>query len=348
MNDDIKRLREGSRARHIGAAIILLLACIPLIYVSIGLIFPFKLELAPGDAPKSVLANHTGVGSNSYGAPVHLCNLENQSIKESSGIVASQHNANILWTHNDSGDGPFIFAFDRQGKHRGVWRVTGARAVDWEDMAIGPGPRRGQSYLYIGDIGDNDKERNQITVYRVAEPRITAKDSSSTVRKPRGTEAAAVIRLKYPDGKYDAEALLIHPITGDLYIITKVRGAAARVYKLRATAPKTRVTPLSYVGEFRFPNPFKGFITGGDISPDGRRVIISDYLGACELILPGKRGIAFDEIWKQSPLPVDIGGFPGVRRQGEAICYRSDGMALLATSEGLPCPLIEVARSNQK
>ena len=302
---------------------------------------------APHDATKTARANHIGVDSSGYGAPVHLVNLENQSIKESSGIAASRRNAGIFWTHNDSGDGPFIYAFDRQGKNRGVWRVRGAKAVDWEDMAIGPGPRRGRSYLYLGDIGDNSKKRGQITVYRVAEPQVNPKDSSSTAQNPLDTEAADVIRLKYPDGKYDAETLLIHPFTGDLYVITKVMGAPARVYKLRAPAPKSGVSTLSYVGELRFPNQFLGFITGGDISPDGRRVVICDYLGACELILPGKRGVAFDEIWKQSPLPVDIGGFPGVRRQGEAICYRADGLAILATSEGLPCPLIEVVRSNQ-
>jgi hypothetical protein len=302
---------------------------------------------APTDAPKTVRAAHVGVDSGGYGAPVHLVNLENQSIKESSGIAASRRNAGIFWTHNDSGDGPFVYAFDRQGKHRGVWQVTGAKAIDWEDMAIGPGPRRGRSYLYLGDIGDNSKMRDQITVYRVAEPQVTQKDSSSTVQNPRETEAADVFRLKYPDGKYDAETLLIHPLTGELYIITKMRGAPARVYKLRAQAPKSGVSTLAYVGDLRFPNQFQGFITGGDISPDGRRIIICDYLGACELILPEKRGIAFDEIWKQSPLPVDIGGFPGVRRQGEAICYRADGLALLATSEGLPCPLIEVVRSDQ-
>jgi hypothetical protein len=317
-------------------------------FISISLL---SLSIAaikgPIDATKIDRANHVRADISGYGAPVHLGNLENQSVKESSGIAASRRNAGIFWTHNDSGDGPFIYAFDRQGKNRGVWRVTGAKAVDWEDMAIGPGPRRGRSYLYLGDIGDNSKKRDQITVYRVAEPQVTSKDSSSSAQSPRATEAAEVIRLKYPDGKYDAETLLIHPLTGDLYIITKVRGAAARVYKLRATAPKSAASPLSFVGEFRFPNSFQGFITGGDISPDGRRVIISDYLGACELILPGKRGTAFDEIWKQSPLTVDIGGFPGVRRQGEAICYRADGLAILATSEGLPCPLIEVARSNQ-
>lgn len=343
MNDDVKPLRR----RRIGAVITAALACVPIIHFLIGPIFPLKLARALGDAPNVVSVNHSGVGIYNYKPPVHLVNLENRSVKESSGIAASRRNADILWTHNDSGDGPFIYAFDRRGKHRGVWRITGAQAVDWEDMAIGPGPTRGRSYLYIGDIGDNLRKRNQITIYRVAEPQITPKDASSTVQKPLKTEAADVIRLKYPDGKYDAETLLIHPLTGSLYIITKVRGAAARVYKLKAPAPKSGASTLSFVREFRFPNPFLGFVTGGDISPDGHRVVISDYLGACELILPDKRGMAFDEIWKQSPLPVDIGGFPGVRRQGESICYRADGLALLATSEGLPCPLIEAARSDQ-
>jgi hypothetical protein len=343
MNDDVKRLRR----RRIAAAITAFFLCIPLIHFLIGLIFQLKPTRALGNASKIGAANHGGAYSDSYRAPVHLVNLENQSIKESSGIAASRRNTGVLWTHNDSGGSPLVFAFDRRGKHRGVWRVAGAGAVDWEDMAIGPGPSRGQSYLYIGDIGDNLKKRSHITVYRVAEPRITQKDTSSTARTPLKTAAADIIRLKYPDGKYDAETLLIHPLTGDLYIITKMRGAAARVYKLKAPTPKSVVTTLSFVGEFRFPNPFLGFVTGGDISPNGRRVVISDYLGACELILPDKRGIAFDEIWKQSPQSVDIGGFPGVRRQGEAICYRADGLALLATSEGSPCPLIEAARSDQ-
>jgi len=343
MNDDVKRLWR----RRIVAAITAICLCIPLIHFLIGLIFPFKPARALADTPKFVPANNIVIDGDSYKPPVHLVNLENQSIKESSGIAASRRNTDILWTHNDSGDGPFIFAFDRQGKHRGVWRVSGAAASDWEDMAIGPGPKRGLSYLYIGDIGDNLKKRDQITVYRVPEPQISPKDSSSTDQNPGKTGAADVIQLKYPDGKYDAETLLIHPLTGDLYIITKMRGAAARVYKLKAPAPKSGVSTLTYVGEFRFPDPFLGFVTGGDISPDGRRVVICDYLGACELVLPDKKGVAFDEIWKQSPRSVDIGGFPGVRRQGEAICYRADGLAILATSEGLPCPLNEVTRSDQ-
>ncbi|HEX5083464.1 MAG TPA: hypothetical protein VFY40_15570, partial [Blastocatellia bacterium] len=157
MNDDVKRLRR----RQIGAAITALFLCIPLIHALSGLTLSFRPARALGDTPENVPANQDGADSGNYKPPVHLINLENKSINESSGIVASRRNTGVLWTHNDSGGKPFIFAFNRRGKHRGVWRVTGAGAVDWEDMAIGPGPGRGLSYLYIGDIGDNLKKRDQ-------------------------------------------------------------------------------------------------------------------------------------------------------------------------------------------
>lgn len=295
---------------------------------------------ALAEPPEITQGNQNKEVRNVYGAPVHLADLENQSINESSGIAASKRNATLFWTHNDSGDGPFIYSFDRRGKHRGVWRVTGAAALDWEDMAVGPGPKRGQSYIYIGDIGDNSETRDEIIVYRVAEPIINSKDSSSTKESPRVTDTAEAIRLKYPDGKHNAETLLVHPLTGDLYIVTKVSGAPAGVYKLRAPLPKSGASTLTYVGAARFENKYIGLITGGDISPDGRRVILCDYLGACELVSANTRGVAFDAIWKEPMMSISL----GTRRQGEAVCYRADGSALLATSEGLPCPLIETTR----
>jgi len=279
---------------------------------------------------------------NVYGSPVHLADLEDQSINESSGIVASRRNADLFWTHNDSGDGPFIYAFDRQGKRRGVWKITGASATDWEDIAIGPGPQRGRSYIYIGDIGDNSNKRDEIIVYRVLEPLIASEDWSSTKKSPRNTSPADVIRLKYPDGKHNAETLLVHPSTGDLYIVTKVMGGSAGVYKLRAPLPKSGVT--TRIAEVRFSSRTIGLITGGDISPDGRRIVLCDYFGACEFVLPKRQGVAFDSIWKEPPVLISL----GTRKQGEAICYTADGSALLATSEGLPCPLIEIPRRTKE
>lgn len=275
----------------------------------------------------------------SYGSPITLANLKDPAVKESSGLVASRSTPGLYWTHNDSGDGPFIYAFDDRGARRGVWRITGASADDWEDIAAGPGPQRDIPYLYIGDIGDNSERRAQITIYRVPEPTITAADAQSTKSKPRLTEPSDTIRLRYPDGKHDAEALLVHPQTGNIYVITKMPFASSGVYEAAAPHSTTGATTLSRIGELSVPSLFGGIITGGDISPDGRSVALCDYVQGYEIALPDSRA-AFNTIWKRPLTQITLGS----RKQGEAIAYRQDGKALLATSEGLPAPLIQVVR----
>jgi hypothetical protein len=279
----------------------------------------------------------------SYGTPTKIANLKNPAIDESSGLAASRINANVYWTHNDSGDGPFVYAFDSTGGSRGVFRVAGAQARDWEDMAIGPGPERGKSYLYLGDIGDNQEKRDEIVVYRVAEPALTAADRTLTKAKPGTTKPAEAFRLRYPDGKHDAETLLVHPTSGDLYIVTKVMLRNATVYEAAAPLSTGQPITMKRIGEIRIPSLFGGALTGGSISPDGRRVAFCDYLQGYEAELPAASK-NFDDIWKQK-----ITGFNlGQREQGEAIAYRSDGKALLATSEGKSPPLFQVERRLSK
>lgn len=273
-----------------------------------------------------------------YGPAKRLAVLKDPAIKESSGLVASRSTPGLFWTHNDSGDGPFIYGFDSRGGRKGVWRVVDASGRDWEGIAAGPGPERNQSYLYIGDIGDNREQRSEIVVYRVREPTTTAADSSSTKSKPRLTERAEAIRLIYPDGKHDAETLMVHPVTGSLFIVTKVPFANPRIYEASGSVSSERPITLKRVGELDVPSLFGGIITGGDISPDGRRVALCDYLQGYEIVLPD--GATFNTIWSQPLTPIGL----GQREQGEAIAYRLDGKALLATSEGVPTPLIQVVR----
>src|SRR5689334_24293211 len=102
-----------------------------------------------------------------YGPPTTLATIKDNSITESSGLVASRTKPGAYWTHNDSGDGPFIYAFDTRGEMLATFRVTGATNNDWEDIAAGPGPQPNRSYLYIGDTGDNDRKRPEVVVYRI-------------------------------------------------------------------------------------------------------------------------------------------------------------------------------------
>jgi hypothetical protein len=275
----------------------------------------------------------------SYSAAKTLARIKNELITESSGLVASRTAPGAYWTHNDSGDGPFIYAFNTRGESLAVFRVTGANARDWEDISIGPGPQSDKSYLYVGDIGDNNEKRSEITVYRFLEPELKPSKTNSTDVRPRATEPAEAIRLKYPDGAHDAETLLVHPATGNLYLLTKVAFKNPVVYEAAAPLNAGAVITLKRIGEVRVPSIFGGALTGGSISPDGRRVALCDYFQGYELVLP-ETSNNFDDIWKQKMTGFDL----GKREQGEAIAYRLDGNALLATSEGKEFDLIQVER----
>jgi len=275
-----------------------------------------------------------------YGQPTIPATIKDKSVAESSGLVASRTTPGAYWTHNDSGDGPFIYAFDTRGDSLGTFRVTGAQARDWEDIGAGPGPQANKSYLYIGDTGDNDGVRPEVVVYRVPEPVLTAATRQFTKKRPGSTEPADAIRLRYPDGRHDAEALLVHPRTGNLYIVIKVPLVNPGVYEAVAPFTAGQSITMRKIGEVHVPSLFGGVITGGSISPDGRRVALCDYFQGYEMVLPTGSS-NFDDIWKQRMTGFDL----GKRKQGESITYRLDGKALLATSEGKQSPLIQVLRN---
>jgi hypothetical protein len=299
---------------------------------------PESAKAKPAGSSTTVGSQRSKRATGTYGSPTHLGILTESSIKESSGLVASRSTPGLFWTHNDSGDGPFIYAFDRAGGRKGVWRVTGASARDWEDIAAGPGTQRNRKYLYVGDIGDNQGRRSEIIVYRFPEPVITSADSTFTRKKPRATEPAETIRLRYPDEKHDAEALLVHPVTGSIFIVTKAAFVNPSVYEASGPVSADSPVTLKRLGPLNVPGLFGGLITGGDISPDGRRVALCDYIQGYEIVLPD--GAGFNTIWTQPIKAIEL----SQRKQGEAIAYRLDGKALLTTSEGSKSPLIQVLR----
>ena len=276
---------------------------------------PTTQRRQPGAATSTTVAE-------GFGPPALVGQVADPEVEESSGLAASRRNPGLLWTHNDSGDEPRLYCLNGEGASCGTWTVAGADAFDWEDMAAGPGPAAGEPSLYLGDIGDNRATRPNVVVYRVREPAADAGAGGGAA----STASAEALTLRYADGPHDAEALMVHPTTGDLYVVTKSLTGGG-VYKAPAgTSVLTRVADIDLgLGEA---------VTGGDIAPDGRRVALSTYRRGYELSLPAG-GADLDAVWSQPPVPVDL----GVRVQGESIAYRLDGDGLFATSEKLPAPL---------
>ena len=304
-------------------------------------------------ASMSTAACHTGVvgrgeppsfdrSTSRYNEPQVVGKLQSDEITESSGIVASRCQPNILWTHNDSDDGPFIFAISLTGKPLGTWQVPGAKNVDWEDIA-GFKDATGKCFLYIGELGNtNNNERAEHKIYRISEPTVQESDSGSTRKNAIQTEPAELLTFSYPDTRQDAETLMVHPVSGDIYVVTKHRTTAAGVYKLKPVFDPSVVVKAEKITEFTVPAIPNGFLTGGDIAPDGKHMIICDYFAGYEYTLP-EGSANFDEIWKQKPTVVEL----GKRDQGEAIAYSADGLSLWATSEGKSSPLIQIKRRTQ-
>ena len=275
--------------------------------------------------------------SKDWEKPQVVGKIESSEIEESSGIAPSHCSENVFWTHNDSGDEAFIYAFNGKGKKLGTWKVSGATNIDWEDIATRK-EKSGECFLYIGEIGNNKRTRSEFTIYRVKEPKVSDENKSSSKKNPIETESAEAIKFSYPETRHDAETLMIHPETGDIYIISKRLSGAAGVYKLKANYDKDKTNTLEKIADFSVPATPNGFLTGGDISPDGKRAVVCDYFNAYEIVLP-ENAKSFDEIWKQEPQIIEL----GKRDIGEAVGYTADGKSIFATSER-DASLIQVKR----
>lgn len=239
-------------------------------------------------------------------------------LDEVSGLAASRKNPGILWMHND-GDSRQVFAVTGSGEVDARVNLL-AEVLDLEDIALGYGPTQDVDYLYLGDIGDNEEDRREIRVYRFPEP---------AAERGRGEIVATGIeefRLAYPDGPHNAEALLVDPITGDLFIATKEK-KRTRLYVARAASLKDAAA----VKLEKFAALDVAYISGGDISRDGSRLILRRESRGW--LWQRRSGESIAEALKRPPQSVSV----RTKKQGqngEAIAFDPEGQNYYTISEG--------------
>jgi len=262
-----------------------------------------------------------------------LFTFQDPRIDESSGLVASS-TADVYFTVNDSNPDLRFFTVDARGRTLAVTDFPGVDARDVEDAALGPGPS-----LYLADIGDNRAVRPRVLVHRLPEPAVDPARRGGAVRARPPLSAS----LTYEDGPHDAETLLVHPRTGQVLVVTKgilgsgvyaapqplADGTLRRVGGVQVRATGTTGGPD--VGAVA-----QTLVTGGAVSPDGRRVVLRTYTDAYVYEVPG------------DDLVAALRGTPAVlplpeTRQGEAVSWTRDGAALLTSSEGQGAPVHRVS-----
>jgi hypothetical protein len=272
-----------------------------------------------------------------YGEPKPIGTITDRQLSEISGLVPSHTARGAWWVHNDSGDQPRLYAVNSKGQLIAKFMVNGAKAVDWEDLASGPGPG-GKPALYIADSGNNSLSRSELTLYRVTEPGLSKASATNVLTGE--TAAAEAFPFRYPNGKHDAEALFVDPQSGRPYLVTKKMSPPCAVYRFPLPLQPGKLVTLEKVtGKAVKEIAQLALVTGATTSPDGKRVTIRTYFTALEL---ARSGGSFETLFSATPQTIKI----PLEQQGEAISYTSDGKALVTTSEKVPAPLYQLTRTS--
>lgn len=245
-------------------------------------------------------------------------------------MVASRQNPGVLWSHNDSGGTPTLFAMSFGGADLGTYEVPGVRAEDWEDIALGPAPELGDWYLYVGDTGTNTRTRDYVEVHRILEPEVELGQRAGVHEVDR----VGSLRIRFPDSSPpDGEALLVDPRDGDLYLIPKSEMGELGLYRATAAAMARREILLEHVGTVRMPETGFQLVTAGDISPDGAWILLRTYLDV--YLWPRQPGQSVAEALTREPCFAPRKAEP----QGESIAWVPSGQGYFTMSEGDRSPI---------
>jgi hypothetical protein len=234
-------------------------------------------------------------------------------LEEASGLVASIKNPGYLWTMNDSGNPAEVFLLDSTGNIKMVCKLANILNRDWEEIAIGPGPEKGKNYLYVADIGDNLAQYAFKYIYRFEEPALS-KGQEKLITK------FDTLVLRMPDGRRDAEAMLLDPLNNDLFIVSKQEDSVglyrARYPFIQDTIRLEKVLTMPFTQ-----------IAAGSVSADGNEVLLKDYAK----IYYWKRssGESLPALLAKKPMELSYRREP----QGEAIAWSRDGSRFYTLSE---------------
>ncbi|MFE3018066.1 WD40 repeat domain-containing protein [Streptomyces sp. NPDC059256] len=227
--------------------------------------------------------------------------IKDPRIKESSGLAASRAHPGVYWTHNDQ-DEPRVFAIDsKTGETLATVTLRGVgKPRDMEAISIGP-----DGNVYVGDIGDNlNGSWAHVWIYTFPEPKAL-RDM---------TVSATQYTVKYADGARNAEAMMVHPRTGRVYIASKNEDGGG-LYEGPAKLTPTGTNTFRRIGEVPW-------VTDGAFSPDGDELVLRSYFSA--------RGY----VWKDGRLGADHRVKAPIQGQSESVSYTVDGSALMFGTEG--------------
>ena len=266
-----------------------------------------------------------------------VCVISDERIRESSGLALSQRQTDAVWIHNDSGDVARLFLVGFDGSTRGVFHLKDVpRPVDWEDMCgftVG-----GESWLIIGDVGDNSTSRHIFTPDKgreracrllfIREPEWKDQDEQDSV------PVHATIVYEYDDGPHNCESVAVDTERGEILLVTKSKSVPldCGMYVIPLTLEAgTHTVTARRIGSLNIRNA-----TAMDLSPDHHHLVIISQDGATLV------DRTTDEGWGEA-IQRSLPSFELPKRKGgETVCFGRHPVELFLNSEHVGQPLWRV------
>ena len=213
------------------------------------------------------------------------------SLKEASAIEKVV-NSDLLWTIEDAGNKNNIYGIDLNGNIVKDIDISNSSNIDWEDLTSDK-----QGNLYIGDFGNNSKNRDDFTIYKVS----NLKDDEANAERIN-----FLLPKKMKSEDFEAFFLL-----NDYFYIFSKENKSTKLFKVPNQIGKHTA---EYIAELELKDK-RTKITSSDISNDGKTIVLLNH----------------DKLWKITNFK-DDNFFEGDiqklsfehKSQKEGICFKSN------------------------
>lgn len=238
-----------------------------------------------------------------------------KKLKEVSGITYFPE-TNMIYTLEDSGNKNAIYALNAKGKIAKTITITNATNVDWEDIT-----KDKNENIYIGDFGNNDNERKDLCIYKIAKNQLNKDQAVAEYKISFSYPEQTEFPPKKKELFYDVESFF--ELNGYFYLFTKNRSkgfdGTAFIYKIKNAAGTQKAVRI---GEFKTCDNYNHCVlTSATISPDGKKVALLSHDKI--VVFKGYKGDLFH---KGSQTEISLNHFS----QKEAIVFKDNNTLLIA------------------
>lgn len=236
-----------------------------------------------------------------------------KTLKEISGVAFSN---NLIYSIEDSGNENEVTVMDTLGKITKTIVVNSVENIDWEDLIFDK-----KDNLYIGDFGNNDNDRKDLTIYKINQSDLQNESVDVAYKVTFDYPEQTEFPPKKKDLLFDVEGFFEYE--NHFYLFTKNRSkgfdGTSYIYKIPNQAGHHHAQLIKKITTCS--DYHNCAITSAAISPDGLKFVLLSHSKLWLFENYSKDDITLGKISE-----LDLNHYS----QKEAVCFKNNDELFIA------------------